>query len=104
MRATCSAYKERTAREKEKVRYEKAERALKERVDKERDKMQRAKQALATEKMEIENRKKELDEQEAKIRNWIKDHHKLQRWQVSTDDMSTTPAVVCFQATIVTLC
>ena len=66
--------REKAALEKERVRREKAEQALKERVEKEREKIKAAKEALAAERAEIARTRDQLAKQEAKIKDWIRDH------------------------------
>jgi hypothetical protein len=66
--------KEKAACEKERMRRETAEQALKERVEKDREQIKKAKEALAAERNEIAQRKLQLDKQEAKIQEWLKAH------------------------------
>ena len=66
--------RQKAAFEKEKVRREKAEQALTERTEKEKAKIKKAKEALAAEKAEIAMKREQLTKQEAKIREWIKNH------------------------------
>ena len=66
--------KEKAAYENEKIKREKAEHALKKRVEKEREQVNKAKEALAAERDEIEKRKQQLDKQQAKINDWLRDH------------------------------
>ena len=66
--------RQKAAFEKEKTRREKAEHALKDRIEKEREKMKKAKEALAAEKAEITMKRELLAKQEARIRDWIRDH------------------------------
>ena len=66
--------RQKAAFEKERTRREKAEQALKERIEKDKEKIKKAKEALAAEKAEIAEKRKQLAKQEAKIKEWIRDH------------------------------